>query len=99
MLNLAHILSSFSAPGDYTGNMQEFTFSPTQDRFTLTIAISDDDILELSERFFASAELVSFDAQSEITILDEDSKFIGCLLCVLVLNWRTLSAICETLFI
>ena len=62
--------------------MEEFTFSPSQDRFTLTIAINDDDILEQTERFFARAELVSSDAtgvtimpdQSEITILDEDSK-------------------------
>ena len=79
-----HRTISFSAPGDYTGNMEEFTFSPSQDRFTLTIAINDDDILEQTERFFARAELVSSDAtgvmimpdQSEITILDEDSKFI-----------------------
>ena len=64
--------------------MEEFTFSPSQDRFTLTIAINDDDILEQTEWFFARAELVSSDAtgvmimpdQSEITILDEDSKLI-----------------------
>ena len=65
--------------------MEEFTFSPSQDRFILTIAINDDDTLELrTERFFARAELVSSDAtgvmiipdQSEITILDEDSKLI-----------------------
>ena len=64
--------------------MKEFTFSPSQDRFTLTIAINDDDILEQTERFFARAELVSSDTtgvmimpdQSEITTLDEDSKLI-----------------------
>ena len=64
--------------------MEEFTFSPSQDRFILTIAINNDDTLEQTERFFARAELVSSDAtgvmiipdQSEITILDEDSKLI-----------------------
>jgi hypothetical protein len=65
------------------GSAQNYTFSPTNTEFSLTIGIADDDILEETEQFFVRAELLSADAtgvtidpeQSVVTIEDEDSKY------------------------
>jgi hypothetical protein len=72
-----------AAPGDYASDSQIFTFSETDTEFSLTIAISDDDILEETEQFFVRAGLLSADAgtvtidpdQSVVTIEDGDSKY------------------------
>jgi hypothetical protein len=76
-------LWSPAAPGDYTDDAQIFIFSQAATKFSFNITIADDDILEETEQFFISAELLSADAgtvtiypdQSVVTIEDGDSKY------------------------
>jgi hypothetical protein len=68
---------------DYILLYAEYVFSQSDTRFSLTIAIADDDILEETKQFIVRAELLSADAngvtidpeQSVVTIEDEDSKY------------------------
>jgi hypothetical protein len=72
-----------AAPGDYIEGAQNYTFSPTNTEFSLTIAINDDNILEETREFFVRAALLSSDAagvtidpkQAVVTIEDEDSRY------------------------
>jgi hypothetical protein len=72
-----------AAPGDYMESAQNYTFSPTNTKFSLTIAINNDNILEETRAFFVRAALLSSDAasvtidpnQAVVTIEDEDSKY------------------------
>ena len=63
-------------------NSELLTFNPMNTRFSLVVAIADDDVVEPEESVTARAEVVSTDTacltispeQSIVTILDNDSK-------------------------
>ena len=70
------------ATNDYSSNSEVLIFTPTMYRLNLSVAIVDDDVVELEEKFIVRAELVSTDAygvsispeQSIVIILNYNSK-------------------------
>ena len=69
------------APVDYTSTTNTLTFGPTVTRLPVTIPITDDNVVESIENFFANLDLttpganvVINPATTEIRIDDDDRK-------------------------
>ena len=79
MLSLSLSLFIYKGPGDYTPIERSLTFTSSVQEISVSVPLTDDELFEDSEHFFASLVLEPTDlnvqldlAQVQLTIVDAD---------------------------